>query len=176
MDETERAVQQLRIDARALQEDAEAAVAELARATRSLRDAVLDHARAGGRVRIEIGGVVFAGQVVHLGDDVARVVVADRGPVDVALSAVGSIQVSLGPQGPSPVSTGYPATLLARCRELLQVNALVEVGRRTLGPVSGEMMAATATHLELGGRSGDVWLIPLDEVAWVARAGAASSR
>lgn len=169
MDETERAIQQLRVDARALQEDAEAAVAELARATRNLRDAVLDHARSGARFRIEVGDVVFAGQVVHVGDDVVRLVVGDRAPVDLAISAVRLVRSSPGETASAPVSVGYPATLLARCRELLQVSASVELGRRTGTPLLGSLVAATSTHVELAGRGAETMLVPLGEVAWVSR-------
>ena len=171
MDDAERAIQRLRVDARAMQEDAELAVAELARATRSLRDAMLDHARAGSAIRLELGGTTFAGRVVHVGDDVVRLVRADRDPVDVAISALSGVHVAAPDAGPCSVSTGYPATLLARCRELLQANTEVEIGRRVLSPVRGTLAAATATHIEADTSDGGAWLVPLAEVAWIERLG-----
>ena len=77
MEDAERTIRQLRVDARALQEDAEQAVAELARATRTLRDALLDHARAGASMRLELASATIVGRIVHVGDDVVRVVSPD---------------------------------------------------------------------------------------------------
>jgi len=169
MEEAERTLRQLRVEARQLQEDAEAAVAELARATRSLRDAILDLARNGSELRLELAGTSFTGRVVHVGEDVVRLARSDRPLVDVAISAIGGAHAASSSVGQVAVSTGYPATLVARCRELLQASAGVEIGRRSLAPVVGDLKAATATHVELATPSGGVWLIPLAEVAWVER-------
>lgn len=169
MDEAERTIRQLRVDARAMQEDAEEAVAELAKATRSLRDAILDLARSGAELRLELAVTTFTGRVVHVGDDVVRIARTNRPLVDVAISALSGVHASQGCAGHASVSTGYPATLVARCRELLQGSAGVEVGRRSLVSVVGELRAATATHVELSTAKGGSWLIPLDEVAWVER-------
>ena len=169
MDDTERAIQRLRVDARALQEDAEAAVAELALATRTLRDAVLDQARSGARFRVQVGDVALVGDVIHVGDEVMRLAVADRDPVDIVIDAVGAIRTTPGEGRSAAVSVGYPATLLARCRELLQSRAEVELGRRSGPSVLGALVAATPTHLELVGRSGEVWLVPQSDVVYVAR-------
>ena len=169
MEEAERTIRQLRVDARALQEDAEVAVAELARATRSLRDAILDLARNGSELRLELVGATFSGRVVHVGDDVVRLARADHPLVDIAISAIGGVHAAPAGSGMAAVSTGYPATLVARCRELLQASAEVELGRCGLAPVFGELRAATATHVELATSNGGTWLIPLAEVAWVER-------
>ena len=169
MEEAERTIRQLRVDARAMQEDAEVAVAELARATRSLRDAILDLARNGSELRLELVGATFSGRVVHVGDDVVRIARVDRPLVDIAISAIGGAHAAPSGAGQVAVSTGYPATLVARCRELLQASADVEVGRSGLAPVLGELRAATATHVELATADGGTWLIPLAEVAWVER-------
>lgn len=167
MDETERTIRRLRVDARAMQEDAEAAVAELAMATRTLRDAVLDHARSGATMRFEVGAAGLSGRVVHVGGEVVRLVVADGPPIDIALDAVSLIRVSNGVAGRATVTTGYPDTLVARCRELVQSNARVAVGLRAGPTVSGGLVATTSTHLELDSPSG-VSLIPLVSVAWIS--------
>ena len=169
MEEAERTIRQLRVDARSMQEDAEVAVAELARATRSLRDAILDLARNGSELRVELVEATFSGRVVHVGEDVVRIARPGRPLVDIAISAISGVHAASSSIGQAGVSTGYPATLIARCRELLQASADVEVGRRGLSPVLGELTAATATHVELGTANGGVWLIPLAEMAWVER-------
>lgn len=171
MDDAERTIRRLRIDARADQEDAEAAVAELSRAVRTLRDALLDHARSGATMRVEVGESSFGGRVVHVGDDVVRVVVGDQPAMDIAVSAIDGVFVSAEPSGPVVVSSGYPKTILARCRELVQGNAEVEIGRRALPAIAGLLMAVSATHLEVAPTGGGVWLVPIAEVAWVARTG-----
>lgn len=171
MDDAERTIRRLRSDSRADQEDAEAAAAELSRAVRSLRDALLDHARSGAEMRVEVGGSSFVGRVVHVGDDVIRIVVADQSPMDIAVSAMSAVFVSGESSRPVAVSSGYPATLLARCRELLQVNAEVEIGRRSSPPIAGTLMAATATHVEVAPAGGGVWLVPIVDVSWVLRTG-----
>jgi len=169
MDEAERAIRQLRVDARAMQEDAELAVAELARATRSLRDALLDLARSGADLRVEVCEATFSGRVVHVGEDVVRIARSDRPLVDIAISALSGVHAESPSGVHAPVSTGYPATIVARCRELLQASAGVEIGRRSAAPVVGEMQAATATHVELVTPNSGIWLVPLAEVAWVER-------
>lgn len=169
MEDAERAIRQLRIDGRAMQEDAEVAVAELARATRTLRDAILDLARSGAQLRVELVGTTFAGRVVHVGDDVVRIARADRPLVDIAVSAISGVHSLPGSAGPATVSSGYPATLVARCRELVQASAGVEVGRRGLSSVAGQLMAATPTHVELAAVNGGTSLIPFAEIGWVER-------
>ena len=169
MDDTERTIRRLRIDAREQQEEAEAVVAELARASRSLRDAVLDLARAGRMLRVEVGGAVIAGTAVHVGTDLVRIAGAGREPTDVAFDAISGIQATTD-GGPSrPVSTGYPDTILARARELVQVNARVEIGRRDAPAVNGELMAATSTHLEIEDGSRRSWIVPAAGIAWMRR-------
>lgn len=169
MEEAERTIRQLRVDARAMQEDAEGAVAELARATRSLRDALIDLGRTGVDVRVELAGKNVVGPVVHVGDDVVRLVRVDRRVVDIVISAIGGVHATPVLAGHATVSTGYPATMLARCRELVQAGAGVELGRRRHDPVVGELAAATSTHVELVTSRSGVALVPLAEVAWVER-------
>lgn len=169
MDEAERTLRALRSDERADREEAEAAVAELARSQRSLRDAVLDLARSGAPVRVELSTAVVAGRVVHVGDALVRVVNGQGDVVDVALDASMAVVFEGGRHLPATVTTGYPATLLARCRELVQANAAVEIGRRGGTVLVGALVAATSTHLELDGGDGEVVLVPLAEVASVAR-------
>lgn len=169
MEDAERTIRQLRIDSRAMQEDAEVAVAELARATRTLRDAILDLARSGADMRVELVGATFAGRVVHVGEDVVRIARTDRPLVDIAISAISGVHALPGDAGPATVSSGYPATLVARCRELVQASAGVEVGRRGLAPTAGLLVAATATHVELATVNGGTSLIPLAEIGWVER-------
>jgi len=169
MDEAERTIRRLRADAREQQEDAEAVVAELAMAARSLRDVVLDHARQGRSIRAEIGSTILAGSVVHVGADLLRLVGPERPPIDLVLSAVTSIRsVDLGGDQRT-VSVGYPDTLLARCRELVQVNARVEMGRHDAGSIRGALMAATASHFELVDDADGAWIVPIDSAVWVGR-------
>jgi hypothetical protein len=169
MDDAERTIRRLRADARSQQEDAEVVVAELAKASRTLRDAVLDHARSGHGIRIELGETWLSGTVVHVGDDLVRIVVADHTSIDVVLPAVSALRISGGGNGPATVSTGYPDTLLARCRELVQTNARVEIGRCSAPPITGELQAATGTHLEVDVGSNNRWLVPLDAVCSIRR-------
>ena len=172
MDDTERTIRRLRIDARRQQEEAEAVVAELARASRTLRDAVLDHGRAGRGLRVEVGESVIVGRAVHVGTDLVRIMGSDRQPVDVAFAAVSGIQVSGGDSGSASVSTGYPDTLLARARELVQVNAGVEIGRFAAPAIRGRLMAATVTHLEVDDPGDRSWIVPAGAVAWIRRSDA----
>ncbi len=167
MDDTERTIRRFRVDARAMQEDAEAAVAELAMATRTLRDAVLDHARSGATMRLEIGPAALSGRVLHVGSEVVRLAVADGSPIDVALEAVSLVRILPAEAGRAAVTTGHPETVLARCRELVQANAEVEIGLRTGGTSTGVLLAATSTHLQLESSNGGVLLIPMASLAWI---------
>ena len=169
MDDAERTIRRLQADAREQQVDAEAVVAELAMASRTLRDALLDHARSGCSIRLELGDTSLTGTVVHVGDELVRVVMIDQRSIDVGLAAVSAVRITGRGRAAATVSTGYPATLLARCRELVQVNARVDIGRSGASSISGELLAATATHLEIDGGSSGRWLVPLDAVCSVSR-------
>ncbi len=169
MDEAERTIRRLRADARQQQADAELVVAELAMASRTMRDAVLDHARSGRLIRLELGGTSLGGSIVHVGDELVRMVLADQRSIDVALAAVSGVRVVDEDGRPANVTTGYPSSLLARCRELVQVNARVEIGRIDAPPIIGDLLAATGTHLEVGDGSNARWLLPLDAVGSVSR-------
>ena len=167
MDDTERTIRRFRVDARAMQEEAEAAVAELAMATRTLRDAVLDHARSGATMRVEIGTSVLSGRVLHVGSELVRLAVADGAPIDVALEAISLIRVLPADTGRATVTTGHPETMLARCRELVQVNAEVDIGLRAAATATGALLAATSTHLELASTAGGTLLIPMTSLGWI---------
>jgi hypothetical protein len=169
MDDAERTIRRLRAGAREQQEDAEAVVAELAMATRTLREAVLDRARRGCAIRIELGSTVLLGTVVHVGSELVRLSSGDREMVDVVLDAVSAMRIEASEGNVAPVSTGYPETLLARCRELVQVNAEVEIGRSNAPVLRGRIMAVNATHLELLDGVGGSWLVPTGAVGWVRR-------
>ena len=171
MDEAERTIRRLRADARERQEDAEAVVAELAMASRTLRDAILDHARAGNSFRVELASTTLSGTVVHVGADLIRLVATDGRAVDVALAAVSAVRVEPSSRAAAPVTIGHPQSVLARCRELVHVNAEVEIGRPGPWVIKGRVMAATASHLELADDTAGSWLVPIGAVCWVRQVG-----
>lgn len=169
MDDAERTIRRLRAGAREQQEEAEAVVAELAMATRTLREAVLDHGRRGGSVRIELGPTTLSGTIVHVGTDLVRLLRADRQVVDVVLSAASSVRIETSERSATPVTTGYPESVVARCRELVQVNAEVEIGRSVPPVLRGRILAANESHLELVDGTGGRWLVPTGAVCWIRR-------
>lgn len=170
MDDADREVQRLRLESRGDREDAEASAAALAAATRSFRDAILDHARSGAELRVDVAGASMSGRVVHVGEDLVRLVTADLPSIDISIGAIDGVFVREAPIRPTAVSTGYPATMLARCRELVQVNADVRMGRRSSSVIVGTLTAVSATHVEVAPQAEGNWLLPLGDLAWVARA------
>lgn len=179
MDAHERRLRRLRLDAREQLEDAETTALELARATRTLREALLDEARQGCEIHLEFangdrsghGLATFElrGVVEHVGDEVIRVCAADGQRTDVVIGALVGVRTVRPGRGATTVGVGYPQTMVARLRELVQVNARIELGRRSGPPVIAELRAVTPSHVELRGNADSTQFVPLPEIAWVRR-------
>ncbi len=169
MDGNDRELRRLRLEAREQLEDAEEAAGELAAATRSLRDALLDEGRQGFVVQVEVGGTEIVGRVEHVGDELVRVCSPDGARTAIVLDAIQAVRVVRRDGHASLVSIGYPQTLSARLREWVQVGAAVEVGRRSGAPTRGRLRAVTPTHVELVDGEHVAWLIPLSATAWAKR-------
>jgi hypothetical protein len=65
------------------------------------------------------------------------------------------------------VSTGHPATLIARLREMWNDRERCTVGRVSGHSVLGDLRAVTDGHVELVDPQGNSWLIPIQTIAWV---------
>jgi hypothetical protein len=167
----ERRLREARLERRALLEEAEAAVVELDAASRTLAEALLEWGERGDRCALEVGVHRLVGRIVHVGVDLVGLEGDEGVRRDLALAGVR--QVARLERGATVrrVDVGHPRTLLARSRELVALAAPVEVARLDrAAPVSGLLVAAAPTHLELdAGPAGPV-LIAWAGVAWLAPA------
>lgn len=169
VDHDERELRRLRAEAREQLEEAEAVALELAAATRSLRDALLDEGRLGHELRIDLADTTLVGRAEHVGASVLRLVGADGTRRTISIPAIEGVAVDRRESSASLVSVGYPETVEARLREWVQVRAAVEIARRNSPVVSGVLRAITPTHVELIQDGDRALLVPHDAVAWARR-------
>ena len=170
MDEHEIELRRLRLEAREQLEDAEAAAHELAVSLRTMRDVLLDEGRQAHVVKVDVANLEIVGRVEHVGDSVVRLCGADGRRTTIALDAVDGVRVVREESRAVLVSVGYPATIEARLREWVQVQAMIEVGRRNVaGTLLGRLRAVTPTHIELAPTATVGQFVPLAALAWVRR-------
>jgi hypothetical protein len=169
VDHDERELRRLRAEAREQLEEAEAVALELAAATRSLRDALLDEGRLGHELRIDLAGTTLVGRAEHVGASVLRLMSADGTRRTISIPAIDGVLVDRRDSSASLVSVGYPETVEACLREWVQVGAVVEIARRTSPAVIGVLRAVTPTHVELAQDDGRAVLVPHTAVAWARR-------
>ncbi len=168
MDDHERELRRLRLEARGRLRDVEAAEAELEASTASLTEVLRDWAARGHNVQLDAVDRPRRGRVAHVGDTVVTLVREDGVREVVALRHVESF-------APTEVlettwvecSAGHPHTLVAHLRAMVGGEQLVAVDRRFTGTVQGQLVGVAATHLTLRTAPGGEMVIPLDAVVAV---------
>lgn len=165
----DRILRQIRQEARELQEEIEASVADFAASDRTLREALIDYAKLGHEMRIELAGRVLVGYVEHVGAQIVRLVTNEGQRVDVVLDAVAGIRVAGDALRPGTVTSGHPSTLLARLREAVQTQERLHLERRSGEALEGQVIAVLDVAIQL--RAGSVtWLLPMAEICYLWRA------
>lgn len=175
MDDHERELRRLRLADRERREDIEASEAELAMATRSLPDALVDLGRVGSVVRLDAVDRSRSGVIVHVGAGVVTVrsdagidEVVSLGHVE-GVRPVGAVPLGSLPSLSSgePVRYGHPHSVVAFARSL--IGETVRLERRSTPPVAGRIDGVSDDLVLLGGTDGLQRLIPLASVVSICR-------
>ncbi len=181
----ERSVRRIRQEARSFQEEVEASVAELAASDRTLRDVLVDYGKQGFELRVEVTGHYLVGRIEHVGKTVLRLVLSEGRKVDMVINHIVGIRRVGSEVLAGEVTTGHPASMIARLREAVQTQELVHVERVSGEAIDGRVVAVLDTAVEIvsgrtqsnsvrsagAGHSGaDVqWLVPIDAIVWMWR-------
>lgn len=169
--ELERALQGLRAEHRAQQEELAEAVEQTERSSRSLADVALEFLYRADTVRVAVGGQGWVGTVLHAGATVMTLATASGVEIDVGYDRLTSIRVVERARvgGRSNVSK-HPGSLVARLRELENTGEKVEIGGATLAPaIIGTVVVTGRTHIEVRGIDGSEWVVPLAEIGYLVR-------
>lgn len=160
-------LRRLRLEARANLEEAEAAVAEVAAASRTMTDIIGDLGRLGVPVAIDIPGRQIQGLIVHVGTEMTQLRTAGGDVFDIAVAAIGGIRSSGESLGPVKIGKGHPETMIARLRELSVSQERVTMARFFGGELVGNLMVAGVNHVQLEDIQSKMWFVPIASVAWV---------
>lgn len=164
----DRALRQIRQEARLLQEELEDAVGDFAASERTLNDALIDYGKLGNLLRVEVSGRSVVGHVEHVGVDIVRLATAEGRRVDIQVGVIGGIRVSGGEVRPGAVSTGHPGTLLARLREAVQTQETIHLERRLGESIDGRIVAILDVAIEIEAQS-VTWIVPMGEISYLWR-------
>lgn len=163
----EREVRRLRLEARANLEEAEAVVAEVAAASRTMVDILGDLGRLSVPLAVDIPGRQVHGVIVHVGNEVARLETPGGGVFDIAVAAIAGVRSSGQSRGPVQISNGHPATMIARLRELTADSERVTMGRYFGTELVGTLIVAGVNHVQLEDIQSKMWFVPVAAVAWI---------
>lgn len=164
----ERHIREIRQEARLVQEEVEATVAELAASERSLRDALIDYGKRGYEVRVEAGDRAVVGRIGHVGSTLIRLATSQGRIVDIAIAMIVGVRRLPGAPRPGVVTTGHPGSMIARLREAVQTHELVHLERSGGEELDGRVVAVSKDALELESTIG-TWLVPVEAILWLWR-------
>lgn len=169
--ELERALQGLRAEHRARQEELAEAVEQTERSSRSLADVALEFLYRGDTVRVAVGGQGWVGTVLHAGATVMTLATASGAEIDVGYDRLTAIRVVRRARvGGRTNASRHPGSILARLRELENTGETVEIGGAALMPaIFGSVVATARTHIEVRAADGGEWVIPLAEIGYLVR-------
>lgn len=153
------------LEARLVQEEAEAAAEQLHRNTRTLGELLLDWSDAGYQVSVRVGSHTWTGTVLASASTDEGLLVLDTGSaiVEVALGAIAAAEQSGREPGGTrrPVDSWIPATLVARLRWCLTQDPPPEVRiGNDIVDLIGVVVAVASTHVEVASGGRCVALVP----------------
>lgn len=169
------ALRELRAEHRAAQEELEEASQLVERAGRSLDEVALDFLYRGDTIRVTVADRSWTGTVVHVGVGVMTLRTPTKVEVDIAYPGVTSMRVvERARVGGRSRTSKHPGEIVARLRELQNSGEEVQVGGRHLLSIEGTVQVVARSHVELRGRDGSEWVVPLSELDYLSRAGESS--
>lgn len=163
----EREIRRLRLEARANLEEAEAAVGDVAAASRTMTDILGDLGRLSVPLAVDIPGRQIHGVIVHVGLEAVRLQTRGGEAFDIATAAIAGVRSSGESRGAVEISKGHPATMISRLRELSSTSERVTLGRYFGSELVGTLVVAGVNHVQLEDNQSKMWFVPVAAVAWV---------
>ena len=163
----EREFRRLRLEARENLEEAEAAVGNVAAASRTMTDILGDLGRMAVPVALDIPGRQIHGLIVHVGVELVQLETPGGGVFDIAVAAIAGVRDNADSRGAVQISAGHPASMIARLRELSATSERVTVGRYFGSELVGTLVVAGVNHVQLEDNQSKTWFIPASAVAWL---------
>lgn len=165
--ESERIMGEMRIEQRSYLEEVEDAVAETEAASTTLDLRLMQLGNRAVEVAAEVADRQIRGRVIHVAGNLATIETIGGAQFCFHLNRVMAFRFVDTPGETRGVSTGHPATLVAKLREMWTAGDRCTVGRITGPAVLGDLQAVTDRHIELVDPQGNNWLIPLETIAWI---------
>jgi len=163
------AARQARLERRLFREETERIAEEMIGADTDLADYASELMNRSSLVRIGIAGRSFEGQLVHVGEDLVRLVDHAENVIDLALDAV----TQMRSMAPREGDLGGPATaawtFLGRLRELAATGEEIELGGAEFAAVPGRIRVVATDHVRVIVRDGSQCAIRLGAVGYVLR-------
>ncbi len=167
MDDHERELRRLRLEAREAQADVEDIEAELAASSALLGDMLRDWASHGRILRLDAVDRPRRGRLVHVGADVVTLL-GDQGEREVIslhqVEGVAAVGIS---RSVLACTTGHPHSMLAHLRGLVGATPSVVVERRSTDPVSGVLVGVAKSHALVRTSVGDEVMVPIEAIVSV---------
>ncbi len=160
-------LRRIRLEARANLEEAEAAVGEVAAASRSMIDIIGDLGRLGVSVAVDVPGRQIHGRIIHVGVAMCQLQTPGEDVFDIAVAAIAGIRSSGESLGPAKIGKGHPDTLISRCRELAVNQDRITLARYFGSELVGNIMIAGVNHIQLEDNQSKMWFVPIKAVAWI---------
>ena len=163
----DRELRLLRMEQRSMQEEVEFAAAQKEAAQLTLDMALFQLGNRSTELTVETAQRDFRGTITHVGEDIATLHSVAGPTFELVIDCIVGVRYSEGSGTAQAVSAGHPRTLLGRLRDLVVTESAVTVGRRLQQPVSGTISSVTPTHAEVLDARGTIWLIPINQIAWL---------
>jgi len=165
--ETERIVGEMRAEQRSHLEDVEEAVAESEAAATTLDLRLMQLGNRAVEISAEVADRQIRGRVAHVAGEVVTIETIGGARFCLHLDRVLAFRFVDMPGETRGVTSGHPATIIARLREMWTASERCTIGRITGPAVLGDLRAVTDGHVELVDPQGNNWLIPLETIAWI---------
>ncbi|MBT8240330.1 MAG: hypothetical protein KJN63_03805 [Acidimicrobiia bacterium] len=165
--ESERIEQEMRLEQRAHFEDVEEAVSETEAASTTLDLRLMQLGTRSVEVVAECADRSIRGRVTNVARDVATIETIGGARFCFHLDRVLAFKFIDSPGETRGVTTGHPATMIARLREMWNARERCTIGRVSGHAVLGDLQAVTESHVELADPQGNSWLIPMQTIAWI---------
>lgn len=143
-----------------------------------MRDVLVDYGKQGFELRLEAADRHLVGRIDHVGKTVLRLVLSEGRKVDIAINHIVGIRRVGTAALSGEVTSGHPASMIARLREAVQTQETVHLERVSGEAIDGRIVAVLDSAIEVEARSSQTkgarstelhWLVPVDAIVWMWR-------
>lgn len=166
--DSERLLQEMRIEQRSYMEEVENAVAETEAGSTSFDMRLMQLGSRSYEVDVELSDRQIRGRISHVSGEIATLETIGGVRFTLHIERIMAVRFDTDRPGETRgIETGAPSTLLARVRELWGTGERCTIGRTTGSAVLGDIQAVTEGHIEVIDHQKNSWLIPMATIAWI---------